>query len=205
MTSFVILDVLRIEPLLILIEKCQLRGFGHLTGMPRDQLLGKVFWACPTRRRPWDIPRSCWRDCISLLVWDPLRAGRGDPGRKGLDFSAQYMCLCLDSCPTNQTQIHGRKWMDELVKNSGKMLLDLLQYSTYDITVSKFGLTILWWNILLVVQWHTMMVKDDSSLLLLKYAQAKCWIPTGIVAKDFDSGCMAKIKWHLFANKSIWN
>lgn len=53
------------------------------------------------------------------------------------------MCLCLDSCPTNQTQIHGRKWMDELVKNSGKMLLDLLQYSTYDITVSKFGLTIL--------------------------------------------------------------
>lgn len=75
-----------------------------------------------------DIPRSCWRDCISLPVWDPLRAGRGDPGRKGLDFSAQYMCLCLDSCPTTQTQIHGRKWMDELVKNCGKMLLDLLQY-----------------------------------------------------------------------------
>lgn len=50
-----------------------------------------------------------------------------------------------------------------------------------------------------------MMVKDGSSLLLLKYAQAKCWIPTGIVANDFDSGCMAKIKWHLFANKSIWN
>lgn len=31
-----------------------------------------VFQACPSRRRPQDNPRTCWRDKISSLTWEHL-------------------------------------------------------------------------------------------------------------------------------------
>ena len=33
---------------------------------------GEVFQACPSRRKPWDSPRTHWRDYISWLAWEDL-------------------------------------------------------------------------------------------------------------------------------------
>lgn len=33
-------------------------------------LLGDVFWVCPTRKRHWGRPRTCWRDYVSWLAWE---------------------------------------------------------------------------------------------------------------------------------------
>ncbi|CAI5678752.1 unnamed protein product [Oreochromis niloticus] len=46
--------------------------FGHLTRMPPGRLLGEVFRACPTGRRPRGRPRTRWRDYISRLAWEHL-------------------------------------------------------------------------------------------------------------------------------------
>ena len=53
------------EPLLLCVERSQLRWLGDLIRMPPGCLPLEVFWARPTRRRPWDRPRICWRDYIS--------------------------------------------------------------------------------------------------------------------------------------------
>ncbi len=56
-----ILEELRVEPLLLHVERSQLRWFRHLVRIPPECLPGEVFWACPTRRRP--------RAEIISLVW----------------------------------------------------------------------------------------------------------------------------------------
>ncbi|XDV12047.1 hypothetical protein PO909_000801 [Leuciscus waleckii] len=61
---------LRVEPLLLHIERGQQRWLGHLLRMPPGRLPGKVFRACPTGRRPWGRPRICWRDYVSRLAWE---------------------------------------------------------------------------------------------------------------------------------------
>uniref|UniRef100_A0A669EDH3 Two pore segment channel 3 n=1 Tax=Oreochromis niloticus TaxID=8128 RepID=A0A669EDH3_ORENI len=40
--------------------------------MPPGRLLGEVFRACPTGRRPRGRPRTRWRDYISRLAWERL-------------------------------------------------------------------------------------------------------------------------------------
>ena len=47
---------LRLEPLLLCIERSHLRGFGPLVRMPPGCLIGEVFQACPSRRKPWGRP-----------------------------------------------------------------------------------------------------------------------------------------------------
>lgn len=44
---------LRVEPLLLHVERSQLRWFVHLVRMTPGHIPGEVFWACPTGRRPW--------------------------------------------------------------------------------------------------------------------------------------------------------
>ena len=61
-----------VEPLLLLVERSQLRWFGHLTRMPPGRLPLEVFRARPTGRRPRGRPRTSWRDYISLLAWKRL-------------------------------------------------------------------------------------------------------------------------------------
>ena len=63
---------LGVEPLLLRIERSQLRWFGHLTRMPPGRLPLEVFRARPTGRRPRGRPRTRWRDYISLLAWERL-------------------------------------------------------------------------------------------------------------------------------------
>ncbi|KAI3361733.1 hypothetical protein L3Q82_002088 [Scortum barcoo] len=63
----------RVEPLLLRIERSQLRWLGHLFRMPPGRLPREVFrQACPTGRRPRGRPRTRWRDYVSRLAWERL-------------------------------------------------------------------------------------------------------------------------------------
>ncbi|TWW71143.1 hypothetical protein D4764_17G0006260 [Takifugu flavidus] len=70
--SSAIWEELGVEPLLLRIERSQMRWLGHLVRMPPGRLPGEVFRACPSGRRPPGRPRTCWRDCVSRLVWERL-------------------------------------------------------------------------------------------------------------------------------------
>ncbi|KAK3508726.1 hypothetical protein QTP70_004271 [Hemibagrus guttatus] len=68
--SSVTREELGVEPLLLHIERGQLRWLGHLFQMPPGRLPGLVFRACPTRKR--GRPRTRWRDYVSQLAWERL-------------------------------------------------------------------------------------------------------------------------------------
>lgn len=72
MRSLVIQKGLRVNLLILHFKRSQLKWFGHLIRMPPGCILGEVFWACPTRRRPPVRPRICWRDYTSWLTWQQL-------------------------------------------------------------------------------------------------------------------------------------
>jgi len=63
---------LGVEPLLLRVERSQLRWFGHLIRMPPGRLSLEVFQARPTGRRPRGRPKTRWRDFISRLAWERL-------------------------------------------------------------------------------------------------------------------------------------
>ncbi|KAK3514313.1 hypothetical protein QTP70_013799 [Hemibagrus guttatus] len=62
----------RPKPLLLHIERGQLRWLGHLFRMPPGRLPGEVFRACPTGKRPRGRPRTRWRDYVFQLAWERL-------------------------------------------------------------------------------------------------------------------------------------
>ncbi|KAI3373860.1 hypothetical protein L3Q82_022440 [Scortum barcoo] len=70
--SSVTREELGVEPLLLHIERSQLRWLGHLFRMPPGRLPREVFQACPTGRRPRGRPRTRWRDYASRLAWERL-------------------------------------------------------------------------------------------------------------------------------------
>ncbi|KAI3371761.1 hypothetical protein L3Q82_024310 [Scortum barcoo] len=70
--SSVTREELGVEPLLLRIERSQLRWLGHLFRMPPGRLPREVFQACPTGRRPRGRPRTRWRDYVSRLAWERL-------------------------------------------------------------------------------------------------------------------------------------
>ncbi|KAI3359900.1 hypothetical protein L3Q82_014258 [Scortum barcoo] len=78
--SSVTREELGVEPLLLRIERSQLRWLGHLFRMPPGRLPREVFQACPTGRRPRGRPRTRWRDYVSSAG---LGTPRGPPGRAG--------------------------------------------------------------------------------------------------------------------------
>ncbi|KAK3574089.1 hypothetical protein QTP86_002857 [Hemibagrus guttatus] len=65
-------EELGVEPLLLHIERGQLRWLGHLFRMPPGRLPGEVFRACPTGKRPRGRPRTRWRDYVFWLAWERL-------------------------------------------------------------------------------------------------------------------------------------
>ncbi|KAK3542727.1 hypothetical protein QTP70_000092 [Hemibagrus guttatus] len=71
--SSVTREELGVEPLLLHIERGQLRWLGHLFQMPPGCLPGEVFRACPTGKRHRGRPRIRWRDYVSRLAWERLR------------------------------------------------------------------------------------------------------------------------------------
>ncbi|TWW64132.1 hypothetical protein D4764_03G0011400 [Takifugu flavidus] len=70
--SSAIREELGVEPLLLRVERSQMRWLGHLVRMPPGRLPGEVFRACPSGRRPPGKPRTRWRDYVSQLVWERL-------------------------------------------------------------------------------------------------------------------------------------
>ncbi|KAK3517717.1 hypothetical protein QTP70_016386 [Hemibagrus guttatus] len=70
--SSVTREELGVEPLLLHIERGQLRWLGHLFRMPPGRLPGEVFRACPTGKRPRGRPRTRWRDYVFRLAWEHL-------------------------------------------------------------------------------------------------------------------------------------
>ncbi|KAL3043760.1 hypothetical protein OYC64_003589 [Pagothenia borchgrevinki] len=70
--SSVIREGLGVEPLLLRVERSQLKWFGHLVRMPPGRLPREVFQARPAGRRPRGRPRTRWRDYTSSLAWERL-------------------------------------------------------------------------------------------------------------------------------------
>uniref|UniRef100_A0A8D3C086 Reverse transcriptase domain-containing protein n=1 Tax=Scophthalmus maximus TaxID=52904 RepID=A0A8D3C086_SCOMX len=76
--SSVIREELGVEPLLLCVERSQLRWFGHLVRMPPGRLPWEVFQARPAGKRPRGRPRTRWRDYISTLAWERLWIPQSD-------------------------------------------------------------------------------------------------------------------------------
>ena len=67
-----ILKSLNIEPLLLRIERSQLRWFGHVSRMPQERLPNQALLAKANGRRPVGLPRTRWTDYIEVLGWNRL-------------------------------------------------------------------------------------------------------------------------------------
>ena len=63
---------LNIEPLLLRIERSQLRWFGHVSRMPQERLPKQALLAKASGRRPVGRPRTRWTDYIEDLGWNCL-------------------------------------------------------------------------------------------------------------------------------------
>ncbi|KAI3363185.1 hypothetical protein L3Q82_011554, partial [Scortum barcoo] len=70
------------EPLLLRIERSQLRWLGHLFRMPPGRLPREVFQACPTGRRPQGKTQDTLERLSAGLAEHWERLG-GPPGRAG--------------------------------------------------------------------------------------------------------------------------
>lgn len=68
MWSLAIWEGLRAEPLLLHIERNQLRWFRHLVRMPPGCLAGEVFQVCPIRRQARGRPRKRCRNCSCFSI-----------------------------------------------------------------------------------------------------------------------------------------
>ena len=63
---------LNIEPLLLRIERSQLRWFGNVSRMPQERLPKQALLAKANGRRPVGRPRTRWTDYIKDLGWNRL-------------------------------------------------------------------------------------------------------------------------------------
>ena len=70
--SSVIRERLGVDPLLLDLERSQLRWFGHLVRKPPERLQREVLTARPTGKGPHGRPGTCWGYCISTLAWEHL-------------------------------------------------------------------------------------------------------------------------------------
>lgn len=68
----VICEELVVEPLLLRVERSQLRWFAHLVGMPPWHAPREVIQARTFRKRTLGRPRTIWRDYVSTLAWECL-------------------------------------------------------------------------------------------------------------------------------------
>ena len=63
---------LNIEPLLLRIERSQLRWFGHVSRMPQERLPKQALLAKANGRRPVGRPRTRWTNYVDDLGWNRL-------------------------------------------------------------------------------------------------------------------------------------
>ncbi|KAK3524784.1 hypothetical protein QTP86_005457 [Hemibagrus guttatus] len=112
--SSVTREELGVEPLLLHIERGQLRWLWHLFRMPPGRLPGEVFRACPTGKRPRGRPRTRWRDYVSRLAWERLGVPPEEledvSGERELYFYCGGSCHQVSDCPERPTT---SKWTPE--------------------------------------------------------------------------------------------
>ena len=72
MPSCEIRKSLNIEPLLLRIERSQLRWFGHVSRMPQERLPKQALLAKANRKRPVGRSRTRWTDYIEDFGWNRL-------------------------------------------------------------------------------------------------------------------------------------
>ena len=107
------LEELGVEPLLLHIERSQLRWLGHLFRMPPGRLPREVFLACPAGRRPRGRPRTRWSDYVAQLAWERL----GILPEELEEVSGEReVWVSQAAALTTRPQISGWKWMDGLPK-----------------------------------------------------------------------------------------
>ncbi|KAI3374045.1 hypothetical protein L3Q82_022600 [Scortum barcoo] len=70
--SSVTREELGVEPLLLHIERSQLRWLGHLFRMPPGRLPREVLPGMSHREEAQGRPRTRWRDYVSRLAWERL-------------------------------------------------------------------------------------------------------------------------------------
>ena len=63
---------LNIEPLLLRIERSQLRWFGHVSRMPQKRLPKQALLVKANGRRPVGRPRTRWANYVEDLGWNRL-------------------------------------------------------------------------------------------------------------------------------------
>ena len=98
--SSVIWGRLKVELLLLHIERSQLRWFRHPVRMLPGCLTVGVFQTCSSAQRPLGRPRTGWRDHVSLLAWEHLSvSSQGNQKRwPGRGRSGPLYSMC---CPHN--------------------------------------------------------------------------------------------------------
>jgi len=67
--SYEIWKALNVVPLILRVERSQLRWFGHVSRMAQDKLPRQVLLASATRKRTRGRPWTRWSDYISDLAW----------------------------------------------------------------------------------------------------------------------------------------
>ena len=63
---------LNIEPLLLRIERSQLRWYGHVTQMPRKRKAKQIMDALLSGKRPRGRLRTCSQNYVEYLAWSRL-------------------------------------------------------------------------------------------------------------------------------------
>ncbi|KAK0149127.1 LINE-1 reverse transcriptase [Merluccius polli] len=115
--SSVIREELGVDPLLLRVERSQMRWLGHLVRMPPGRLPGEVFRARPTGRRPRGRPRTRWRDYVSRLAWERLGIPQEELAEVAGEREVWASLLRLLPPPT-RPRISGRRWMDGWIPTS---------------------------------------------------------------------------------------
>ncbi|KAK0144601.1 putative uncharacterized transposon-derived protein F52C9.6 [Merluccius polli] len=134
--SSVIREELRVDPLLLRIERSQMRWLGHLVRMPPGCLPDEVLRARPTGRRPRGRLRTRWRDYVSRLAWERL----GIP-REELDEVAEEREVWASLLRLLPPATHGKK-MDV------QLLGSYMQIRGYSLFKNKFS-----WILVAPVPW----------------------------------------------------
>ncbi|KAK3555889.1 hypothetical protein QTP86_029801, partial [Hemibagrus guttatus] len=132
--SSVTREELGVEPLLLHIERGQLRWLGHLFRMPPGHLPGEVFRACPTGKRPRGRPRTRWRDYVSRLAWEHL----GVPPEELEEVSEEreykrHLSTTSNSQTPNSTMAKTK----ELSKDTRNKIVDLHQAGKTESAIGK--------------------------------------------------------------------
>ena len=65
-------QALNVEPVLLRIERSQLRWFGHVSRMPQERLPKQALEAQLNTKRPVGRPRRRWSEQIEDLAWNRL-------------------------------------------------------------------------------------------------------------------------------------